>query len=131
MINNERKINLVDISKIIGRNNENDIVDEMLRSKFFNWLKERGFSHERLDCLFDSRRIPSVEQSSFNVAIRKAHDELNINIIDQIVFLEECFVKFKKILSVLDDESRYLLKITLSEKYKIEIDRTNLEDLLC
>lgn len=112
------------------KTNEQELLDDIQKNEFFNWMSKNGYSFEDIKEILDGKRISAGEQSRFNIALRRAKEEINISLTESIVFLEESFVKFKKILSILDGETRFALKKELSENYKIKLDRSCLSQIL-
>jgi predicted component of type VI protein secretion system len=123
------KIVMVKPEKVIQRTNENELFDDISRQEYFKWMENQGFSYENLMKLFENKRISSIEQNRFNSILKRAKSEINVDIYESILYLEEQFVKMKKILNLLDDELRYLLRTELEEKYKIKTDKTNFDEM--
>ena len=125
----DMKIVMVKPEKVIQRTNENELFDDISRQEYFKWMENQGFSYENLMKLFENKRISSIEQNRFNSILKRAKSEINVDIYESILYLEEQFVKMKKILNLLDDELRYLLRTELEEKYKIKTDKTNFDEM--
>lgn len=123
------KIVMVKPEKVIQRTNENELFDDISRQEYFKWMENQGFSYENLMKLFENKRISSIEQNRFNSILKRAKSEINVDIYESILYLEEQFVKMKKILNLLDDELRYLLRTEMEEKYKIKTDKTNFDEM--
>ena len=123
------KIVMVKPEKVIQRTNENELFDDISRQEYFKWMENQGFSYENLMKLFENKRISSIEQNRFNSILKRAKYEINVDIYESVLYLEEQFVKMKKILNLLDDELRYLLRTELEEKYKIKTDKTNFDEM--
>ena len=123
-------VTTVDKEKIICRVNEQELVDEILKKEFFIWMKDNGYGYKEIKEIFDGKRLSAAEQSKFNSTVRRIKKEENISITETIVFLEESFTKFKKILSIFDGETKFELKKELSKKYHIKLDETNLSQIL-
>lgn len=123
------KIVMVKPEKVIQRTNENELFDDISRQEYFKWMENQGFSCENLMKLFENKRISSIERNRFNLILKRAKSEINVDIYESILYLEEQFVKMKKILNLLDDELRYLLRTELEEKYKIKTDKTNFDEM--
>jgi len=123
------KIVMVKPEKVIQRTNENELFDDISRQEYFKWMENQGFSYENLMKLFENKRISSIEQNRFNSILKRAKYEINVDIYESILYLEEQFVKMKKILNLLDDELRYLLRTEMEEKYKIKTDKTNFDEM--
>ena len=126
----KNKVTVVSKVKIQGRFNEVELFNEILKKEFFQWMKSNGYGHEEIKDIFDGKRISATEQSRFNIIIRRAKEEANITITDTIIFLEESYVKFKKILAIFDGETRFELKKELSKNFHIPLDKTNLNQIL-
>lgn len=123
------KIVMVKPEKVIHRTNENELFDDISRQEYFKWMENQGFSYENLMKLFENKRISSIEQNRFNSILKRAKSEINVDIYESILYLEEQFVKMKKVLNLLDDELRYLLRTEMEEKYKIKTDKTNFDEM--
>lgn len=125
----DMKIVMVKPEKVIQRTSENELFDDISRQEYFKWMEKQGFSYENLMKLFENKRISSIEQNRFNSILKRAKYEINVDIYESILYLEEQFVKMKKILNLLDDELRYLLRTEMEEKYKIKTDKTNFDEM--
>jgi len=126
----EERIELVNINQIINRSEEKEIIDDIYRKEFFDWMAANGFDHNTLRRLFESKRISASEQIRFNNALRNVKEDIFVNIYESILYLDESFIKIKKILSFLDDDTKYVLKTELSKKYKIQLDKNELWKIL-
>ena len=115
---------------INNRTNEKELVNNILRTEFFDWMKENGYDIDKITEIFDGKKLSASEQSRFNIILRKSKKEMNISLTEIIMFFEESFEKFKKILQVFDGETKFELKKELSEKFHIKIEETNLEEIL-
>ena len=93
-------------------------------------MENNGYSFEEIKEILDGKKVSAGEQSRFNMTLRLAKKETNVSLTEAIVFLEEYFVKFKKIINLLDGETRFELKKELSENYKIKIDKSSLSQIL-
>lgn len=109
--------------------NERAIVDDLNKKTFFAWMADRGFNEDRLCEIFDSKRISGHEQNQFNIAIRTAKIQMNIDIMDCVLYLEEFAVRFRKLISILDSQTVFLLKKELSDRYRIGLDTNNLSQI--
>jgi len=113
-----------------NKSNEKEIIDNIDKVLFFKWMDSCGFDKDRLCDIFDSRKISGHEQDKFNQALRNAKDKVNISLINSVLYLEEYAVQLNKLLSILDNETMFVLKKELSEKYKIELDINSLSEIL-
>lgn len=110
--------------------NENIIIEKISKQVFFNFLEKHGFNQESLKSIFDNKRISSIQQNKFNIALRVINNDYKISLIECVIFLEEKFIGFKKILSILDDDILYLLKKEMSQEYNIKLKENGLLDIL-
>ena len=115
---------------IDNKTNEKELVNNILRTEFFNWMKENGFELFQIKNIFDGKKLSALEQSHFNIILRKSKEEINISLTEIIMFFEESFATYKKILSVFDGETKFELKKELSTNFHIKIDKNNLGDIL-
>ena len=115
---------------IQNKSNESEVISEILRNEFYKWMEENGYELEKIKSIFDGTKLSATEQSRFNLLIRRAKKETNISLTEMIMFFEEQFTKFKKILTVFDGESKFELKKELSSKFHIKLEETNLEEIL-
>jgi len=112
------------------KTNEQELIDEIQKNEFFKWMNKNNYSFENIKEILDGKRISAGEQNRFNTTLRKAKQELKMNLTEIIIFLEESFTKFKKIITILDGETRFELKKELSENFKVKIDKNNLSQIL-
>lgn len=126
----EQRIDLVIESNIANRIDEKRIMIEISKAEFFEEMKTENFSIDRLRDFFDSKKISGVEQQKFNKALQNIKNKKRINISDGILYMEEYFTRIKKIVSLLDDNTKFIVKQELSEKYKINIDKNNLFEIM-
>ena len=126
----KHNITTVDREKVIDKVNENVLVEEIAKTEFFKVLSENGYGHDALKEIFEGKRLSSTEQQKFNTALRRINKDIHISITDCSLYLEEVFIKFKRILSVFDDETKSILKNELSNKFRIKVDENNLGDIL-
>jgi hypothetical protein len=123
-------INLINKEVLIDKHDETVLLEEISKKRLFEILSTLGYDFDYLIKLFEEKSLSAAEQSKFNIMIRKIQKEYNINIIDIILYFEETFVKFKKILSIFDCETKNILKNELSIKHNIKVDQNNLIQIL-
>jgi len=109
---------------------ENSIINSVSRDNFLFWLNENGYDDDYLKRFFQEKRVSSVEQNRFNITLRKCKKERGTSIIDMVLFLESDINRMKKIVSVLDENTRHILKTELAKKHKIKIDKNILYKIL-
>jgi len=115
---------------IRNKSNEVEVISEILRLEFYKWLEVNGYDIEKIKNILDGTKLSATEQSRFNLLIRRAKKETNITLTEMIMFFEEQFAKFKKILSVFDGETNFELKKELAAKFHIKLEETNLDEIL-
>lgn len=111
------------------KTNEQELIEEIQKKEFFCWMTKNGYSFNEIQEIFEGK-ISAEEQNRFNLTLKKAKVEMNISLIESIVFFEAAFGKFKKILAVLDSDTKYELKKEFAENYKIKLDKNNLIQIL-
>lgn len=110
--------------------NEHELINEILKNEFFNWMSLNGYNFNEIKNILDGKKISANEQYKFNEILRKAKKEVKISLTESIIFLEESFVKFKKILAILDNETKYELKKEFYENHRVKQDKSNLSQIL-
>ena len=115
---------------LFAGNEENDIINIISKQKFFLWLDNNGFNEIEIKLFFKEKRISSTEQNRFNIILRKSKKETGVSIIEMVLYFENNINKLKKIISVLDEETKHILKHELANKFKIKIDKNMLYKIL-
>lgn len=123
------KVQLVNLDNINGRSEEKELFESISRKEYFDWMSKHGYDREGLKKLFENKRVNSSEQSRFNAILKRAKKEIDIGISDSVIYLEEKYVKMKKILTLLDEDVKFILKCELEENFKIETEKTHLDEL--
>jgi len=120
-IDKNKKIT-VDIKKK-DRNIENKFLNGINKKTFFDAVEKENIN---LANILLNKNRPIREYHKFNLFLRKLNRH-GLTIYECIMYMEEEYVKFKKILSMLDAENIFRLKDELSKKFKIKILRTKLK----
>lgn len=110
--------------------NENNIINDISKTIFFEWLNKEGLSETNIKEMFDGKKITSLEQQKLNSLLKKAKTELFITVVESLIYFDENFIDIKKIIPVLDGETRFIVKKELAEKYKLELEITNLSEII-
>jgi hypothetical protein len=126
----KNKIESLSKDEVFNKSKENEIIDNISKEEFLKWMTDNGFSKSFLKTIFDEKKIGSVEQSSFNQLLRRTKKEMNITILDSVLYLEDSLNKFKKIIAYLDNDTKEILKKELAKKYRIKIESNNLYKIL-
>jgi len=117
-------------NEMVHREAETEIIKEIQKTTFFNFMESEGFSFDYLETFFENRGICSKEQSKFNIALRKSKSTCKLDIVDGVVFLEEFFTKFRKIISLLDGQTKGCIKKELSNRHGLKIDKNYLYKII-
>lgn len=123
-------IELTCYDKIADKANENELIDNIMKREFFEWLDKKGYDFNFLKNVFDGKKASLIEQNRFNIILRNAKQDLNLDICKMVVYFEEDFTKLRKILAILDGETKFIIKKELSVIYKIAIEENNLKQIL-
>jgi hypothetical protein len=126
----KNKVNLMEYSSLLNHTEENNIIDSLYQKHFLKIMKKEGFSFLYLQQLLEMNKVSSNEQLKINYVLRKLKKEFNIELCESIIYLEQIFTTFKKIIILLDDQSKSILKEELINKYKIKEEENNLMDLI-
>jgi len=125
----KNKIKLINSESVLGRRHESFIIDEINKRKFFKWMTHRGLDYDELMFIFESKKIDDEMRLKFNMALLDGREELGIEICDMIVFMEQVFSKFKRILNALDGEIYYQVKVEMAERFKIHLDKSSWDEM--
>lgn len=100
-----------------------DVIDD---DEFRDFLLRIEASGINLDLLVkNKKRIKMDEFHRFNMMLRKMHQDKVCDIIQSSVYLVRYYMDEKQVMSILDDENLYELKMTLGKKHKMGIKRPN------
>jgi len=114
------KIKLVDHNNLQHRTQETELLNKINCSEFINWLNQNKYDKDKIHQLLENKHPTSLEQSDFNNLLRKAKKELKIGICECILYIDELlFIRMKRIVNLLDDETKCILKRELLERYKV------------
>ena len=109
--------------------NEMVLMSDISKEKFFEWMNSEGYTLDKIRALLESN-INSIEQYNFNQTLLSAKIECKIDLSDMIIYLEEYFDGFDKLLLLFSDDVKYELKKELSKEYHIKLDETILTQIL-
>ena len=124
--------NKIEVNKdsMFDKSKENEIIEDISKEQFFDWVHMAGLDEKSLSLALEDKIIEAEKQCKFNIIIRKAKEEMDIPIIDCILYLDGYLNKTKKLLAYLDGDTMNMLKEELAEKHHIKIDRNELYKLL-
>jgi len=111
------------------RKTEDSLYNQMDSDRFFALCTKYGYTYNKISRLIDGRNFTIREQQEFNIVLRKLKRVYNIQISESIVFLEEQ-ISLNNILKFIDDETNWVLKEELAEKYFLKDDKNIIFDIL-
>jgi len=109
--------------------NDATVIDTIHRCRFFEMLREYDFDLPILKIIFESDIHTTSQQNEFNIALRKIKKLHGMSLVDCVLFLGE-FNKIKKIVYFLDDETKYILKVELAERYNVDVKEDTLFEFI-
>lgn len=124
----EDKISLVSIDKIIGKSNENIIIEKISSKLFFSKMAEKGYNKKILNLLFGNKNSTTEELIKFNSSLKCVKELLGINFYEIILYFEDMHIKYKKVCNFIDDEVKFAVKQELGVKYGILEKDVTLDD---
>jgi hypothetical protein len=99
---------------------EDDLLEqinlEVIEKKLFENMVNFGKFFET------KKRLNSVEISGINRLLKECSRLYNIKIFDCIIYIDFKFVDLKKIVNVLDDDNKELLKTEIRDMYDMKVD---------
>lgn len=97
------------------RNVENDIVRNVLKAKFFQYMEPYNFD---FDIISSGKRNRNEEFHKFNLFLKYMYEESKILMSDMVLFLEEDMFEVKQIVQCLNEENMIILREELSIKFR-------------
>ena len=120
-------ISLNTMQTINGKRTEFEILNKMHEKIFTKVVLDSGL---HLEYIFVKTKLCIQDRHRFNLLLRKLKKHHGIHLYESILFMENYYVKFKKILSILDDENNCDLKKELSKKHNIVMMTNKLHNFL-
>jgi len=100
-----------------------DVIDEDEFKTFLFRIEASGID---LDVLVkNKKRIKLDEFHRFNMMLRNMHKQNECGIIQSCVYLTRYYMDERQVMSILDDENLYELRMTLGKKHKLGTKRPN------
>lgn len=120
----------IDTNSIMARLDEENIIAKTMKENFFQQISGY-YTLKEMQNLFDGKsKVNSSVQNKFNTTLKQIKADTNIPIYEMVICLEKSFTKFKKILSILDDELIEVVKNELATEYNIPIETSTLESII-
>lgn len=112
----------------LNENVEHDFCDQIDETDFFEIMN--NFKINLSDFLKNKNQINVENIKNFNKFILKCKLKLGINISDSLIYIEKKYVSFSKLINLLNEENKQILKKEMAEKYKIKIEKNNLKKFM-
>lgn len=123
MVNN---INTTFVS--LGEIVEKKSFDTIDKHRFFKMAEDFNLS---LEALFKNRSsITEDNLNKFNKTIIRCKQVFGIDVFKSVIFLEEKYIPFKKIIELLNKENRQTLVNEMAERYNIKLKKNALKKVL-
>ena len=102
------------------KNEEIEIIENFSKEKFFNDIQRLGVNLENLDKL-------GADKEVFNWVLKCLKEKYNYNIYECVLYLEKDYIPLKKLLTLLDDSVKQIMKEEMAKVFNIKILRTKLQ----
>lgn len=109
------------------------IMDEIRRKEFYQAIKTYSLDLNKIFVSIENKSKIDVKtdyKEEFNLTLRDLKKNFDFDIIEAVLFLERDWANMKSIFLILDEESKYTMKVELSKKYCIKITKTTLDRFL-
>ena len=107
---------------------EDGVFDSISKRYLYSWLEKSGYDWERLKVIFDQKKIDGQEQNKFNNIIQTCKKETGIEIHQIVLYFEDDLFKLKRILNILDQKTKNIIKNELGKKHSIKIETNSIND---
>jgi len=111
------------IDEMSVNHNEEVLHNELNKKYFYECLDFYDYKVENV--LTD--KVFTEQREQFNFVIRKIKENFNIDVLTSILFLEKDFISMHNILKILDDTSKYELKLEMGKKYNKKVNTSFLK----
>jgi predicted nucleotide-binding protein (sugar kinase/HSP70/actin superfamily) len=111
------------IDEMSINHNEDMLINELGKKHFYECLDFYDYKVENV--LTD--KVFTEQKEQFNFVIRKIKENFDIDILTSILFLEKDFMSMHNILKILDDSTKYELKLELGKKHNKKINTSFLK----
>jgi len=93
-----------------------------------NLIEYFDFLDFNLNAFFlTERKVLKENAKTFNIVLRRIHQDFNVSMIDIIVYIESEFATLPTIISNLDENTISILKKELISKYNLKKYKTKIE----
>ena len=119
----------IDINRLMERDDER-VIEEIYKNEFIQWLADNHVSFEYFIKVIESEKLNSVIKYNFNQILLSAKRDINFDIHKIILYIYENIGMLRKILLLIDDDVKLIIKEELAEKYKIKLKTGSIEELI-
>lgn len=118
----------IDINSFIKKQDE--MYNNIDKKNFFKILEnDFGYTVDMLIKIIDGGVYEVNEQQYLNIVFRSLNENYGIKMIDVILFLEDILLT-NRIMKFIDEETEWILKKELNDKYKIIKKKNNIHKII-
>jgi hypothetical protein len=117
----------ISLDYLINSSSEDDYLNMIDRKSFYKKLRKYQFDYVTF---FKNKNATSIDKEKFNSILKKLKKNRGINIVESLLYFEADFIDMTTLISLLDDDIKFLIKEELSVKYHKKIERNKLKKFL-
>lgn len=121
-------INIKYIHTIIDETIDDDVISKITHEKFFEILEKTELDIDKLSS--KRKKNDYLPFHKFNFILKELHDTKRINITDSCIFLLTEMITMKDLMSCLNEENKYTLRVELAERNCISLKRSSLDTFM-
>ena len=110
-------------------NNEKMIYDTLSQKSFFKVLGSKDYDIDILTTLFDEEEFQTIDKCEFNNILQTINKVNKFPMFDMLLYLDKNVADLKKVMTVLDDKSKAILKEESKKRFHIKLSECSLMDL--
>ena len=126
---NEKSVK-IDTSRLNDKTDEERVIDDIYKHECVQWLADNDISFDYFMKVIESEKMNSIIKYNFNQILISAKKEINFDIYKIILYIYESIGMLRKILLLIDDDVRMIIKEELAVKYKIKLKSGSIEELI-
>lgn len=120
----------IDIAKLGDRIEEDRVVEDIYKREFVEWLSKNDISFDYIVKIIESEKMNSIIKYNFNQILLSAKTDINFDIYKIILYIYENIGMLRKILILIDDDVKQIIREELAEKYKIQLKSGSIMELM-
>lgn len=109
------------------RNSEKDLIRKINKDFFYKIMIDFDVD---LKLIFEENRVNLKQAQGFNRMLTHMHNSRILELSECLIFVEQDFAPFKKILSVLNEENMQIVKTEMARKFNIKMKKNALENFI-